>query len=167
MVDRYGHHADYAYELYGNKALVRHVGWVFTGGTAQYEATFEYEDRTDKLSDCSGGFEELLEVRLSRVNVLSHGTRIRSYEMAWEDTAMSGGLSRLAGVLLQAILGAGKVFEPILAVDQKISATRWRDAGYFGQVLFEPLELCLAFCDFGCRAEHSFSRPSFSCLFSK
>ncbi len=100
MVDRYGHHVDYAYELFGNKALVRHIGWVFTGGTAQYEATFEYEVRTDRLSDCMPGFEELLQVRLSQVNVLVRGTRIRRYVLAYEDPATSGGLSRLASVQL-------------------------------------------------------------------
>jgi RHS repeat-associated protein len=105
MVDRYGHHVDYSYELFGDKALVRRIGWVFTGGDAQYEATFEYEDRTDKLSDCSAGFEELLGVRLSRVNVLARGVRIRSYDLAYEDPATSGGLSRLAGVQMKGLAG--------------------------------------------------------------
>jgi RHS repeat-associated protein len=98
LVDRYGHHIDYDYDLFGNKSLPVHIGWVFKGGTATYDVTFVYEDRTDKLSDCKAGFEELLEKRLKQVNVLAHGTRIRRYVLSYEDVSTSGGLSRLVDV---------------------------------------------------------------------
>ena len=82
MVDRYAHRVDWAYDLFGNKSLPVHVGWVFVGDKPEYEATFAYEDRTDRLSDCRAGFEELLDKRLSQVNVLAHGTRIRRYALS-------------------------------------------------------------------------------------
>ena len=98
LVDRYGHHVDYDYELFGNTSLPVHIGWVHKGGQAEYEVTFVYEDRADRLSDCKAGFEELLEKRLSQINVLAHGTRIRRYVLSYEDVSTSGGLSRLVGV---------------------------------------------------------------------
>ena len=98
MVDRYGHRVDWAYDLFDNKSLPVHVGWVFVGGKPEYEATFAYEDRTDRISDCRAGFEELLAKRLSQVNVLAHGTRIRRYALSYDAPETSGGLSRLKGV---------------------------------------------------------------------
>ncbi len=97
-VDRYGHIIHYSYDLYGNVTLMNHIGWVFVGDQPQYEVSFEYENRSDNLSDCRGGFEELLTKRLMRVNVRAHQTLIRQYELAYEDYAASGGFTRLAGV---------------------------------------------------------------------
>ncbi len=102
IVDRYGHRLRYTWGLHGNVSLMNHIGWVFSDGTNPvYELTFEYDgERYDRLSDCRGGFEELLEHRLEQVNVLARGTRIRRYELSYEDYVTSGGFSRLTGVQL-------------------------------------------------------------------
>ena len=97
-VDRYGHHLHYSYSLFGNVTLPLQIGWVYVGGQPRYSVTFQYEDRMDMLSDCKPGFEELLTKRLVRVNVLSGTTRIRHYDLAYEDEATSGGFSRLVSV---------------------------------------------------------------------
>ena len=99
MVDRYGHRMRYTYQLFGSVTLPLHIGYVFRAGdTARYEVTFQYEDRTDKQSDCRPGFEELLEVRLSAINVFSAGSRIRRYALTYEPMEVSGGQSRIARV---------------------------------------------------------------------
>ncbi len=105
MTDRYDHRIRYTYDLYGNVTLVRHIGWLFAGTSPLHEVTFEYEDRQDFLSDCKPGFNELLEVRLSRINVLVRGQRIRRYDLGYENYATSGGFSRLATVTLFGLEG--------------------------------------------------------------
>jgi RHS repeat-associated protein len=97
--DRYGHVLRYTWTKDGAVALLDRAAWVFTDGThAEYEAVLAYEDRGDRLSDCRGGFEALLSKRLASILVFAHGTRLRSYELSYEDYATSGGFSRLAGV---------------------------------------------------------------------
>ena len=100
LVDRHGHKMVYDYGTFGNVTLVQRISWAFAGdgGQALYYATFAYEERQDKLSDCKAGFNELLEHRLSRVNVFAHQTRVRYYELEYEDYAESGGFSRLSTV---------------------------------------------------------------------
>ncbi|MBI5544108.1 MAG: VCBS repeat-containing protein [Deltaproteobacteria bacterium] len=107
LMDRYGHKVRYDYTKVGNVTLLQHVGWVFAGdgGAPLYEATFEYEPRYDKLSDCKAGFNELLEVRLSAVNVLSRAQRIRQYKLQFEPYETSGGFTRLTGVQLHGFGG--------------------------------------------------------------
>ena len=98
-VDPYGHKLVYDYSLFGgNVTLLQHIGWVFDDGQPVYEASFQYSDRSDLLSDCKAGFNELLSKRLDRINVLAHGTRIRYYALTYEDYASSGGFSRLTAV---------------------------------------------------------------------
>ncbi|MBI5493461.1 MAG: VCBS repeat-containing protein [Deltaproteobacteria bacterium] len=99
-VDRYGHAIQYTYNLFGNVTLPVRVAWVFVAGSPVHEVTFAYEDRTDLVSDCKPGFNELLTKRLSRINVLSHGTRTHHYVLGYEDYATSGGFSRLSSVQL-------------------------------------------------------------------
>ncbi|MBM4373183.1 MAG: hypothetical protein FJ098_16125, partial [Deltaproteobacteria bacterium] len=98
IVDRYGHVLRYSYGKYGSVTLPNQVGWVFDGADPRYSVTFQYGDRTDQVSDCKGGFEELLTKRLTRVNVMVGDTRIRRYDLSYEDYATSGGFSRLTGV---------------------------------------------------------------------
>ncbi len=98
-VDSYGHKLEYSYSLLGgNVTLLQHIGWVFDNGTPLFEASFQYGDRTDLLSDCKPGFNELLEKRLTRINVFARTTKIRHYELAYEAYTSSGGFSRLASV---------------------------------------------------------------------
>ena len=105
MVDVYGHKAVYSYQKYGNVALVRNVGYVFTTNpeSPRYSVSFSYEERMDEtgfdyLSDAKGGFNELLTQRLSAINVFSGAERIRRYELTYEQYAESGGFTRLSGV---------------------------------------------------------------------
>jgi len=105
-VDRFGHAIRYTYEKDGNLALLTHVGWVFAGGKPTYEVTVEYEARQDKLSDGKPGFELLLQKRLKTVKVISRGTEIRRYEMAYQGYSESGGFSRLESVTLFGLNGA-------------------------------------------------------------
>ncbi len=105
MTDRFDHHVRYTYDLYGNVTLPRHIGWVFVEGEPTYEVTFQYEERYDRLSDCKPGFNELLEMRLQRINVLARGQRIRYYDLRYEDYAISGGFSRLSDVQLYGLNG--------------------------------------------------------------
>jgi len=107
MADRYGHKIRYDYSTFdGNFTLVQRIGWVHDGnGDPTYYVTFAYEDRNDLLSDCKAGFNELLDKRLSRVNVFAHGQRIRYYDLSYEDYAESGGFTRLVGVQMHGLDG--------------------------------------------------------------
>ncbi len=100
--DPFGHQLTYSYSLFGNVTLVQRIAWAFAGegGQALYSVTFNYETRQDKLSDCKAGFNELLEHRLSQVNVFAHQNRIRYYTLNYEDYDESGGFSRLSSVTL-------------------------------------------------------------------
>ncbi|MEO1269991.1 MAG: SpvB/TcaC N-terminal domain-containing protein, partial [Myxococcota bacterium] len=111
MVDVYGHRMVYNYRTYGTVALVQQIAYVFTsdsgepgsGTTPRYSVTFNYAPREDDtgfdyLSDAKGGFNELLTVRLSAINVFSGPERIRRYALSYERYADSGGFTRLAGV---------------------------------------------------------------------
>ena len=100
-VDRYGHAVRYTWKRFGEATLPERIGWVFTDGVnPEYEVAFAYEDRYDRISDGKAGFEELLDQRLARVDVLAHGQIIRSYALDYEDYATSGGFTRLTGVQL-------------------------------------------------------------------
>ncbi|MEO1267690.1 MAG: SpvB/TcaC N-terminal domain-containing protein, partial [Myxococcota bacterium] len=105
MTDVYGHRVHYNYQKYGNVALVRSVGYVFTEGpdTPRYSVSFQYEERMDEtgfdyLSDAKAGFDELLTQRLMAINVFSGAERIRRYELTYETYAESGGFTRLKQV---------------------------------------------------------------------
>ncbi len=100
VVDRYQHRIHYTYTLFGNYTLPLQIGWVVDGNTPIYELTFSYEDRTDLLSDCKAGFEELLTKRLSQVFVRARGDLLRRYTLTYQSDAASGGFSRLAKVVL-------------------------------------------------------------------
>lgn len=96
LVDRYGHRVRYAYSKPATVALLDRVQWgAFDSGTPAYEAVCRYEARTDKLSDCSPGFEWLLEDRLVGIDVTVRGQRFRSYTVDYES---SSGVSRLKSV---------------------------------------------------------------------
>ena len=98
-VDRWGHVLRYTWKQHGSVTLLDSVGWVFTDGTTpEYEVRYTYEDRYDKVSDCKAGYEELLDQRLARIEVFAHGTRLRYYDLSYEDYATSGGFTRLTGV---------------------------------------------------------------------
>jgi RHS repeat-associated protein len=98
-VDAYGHKATYDYRYYGSVPLLDFVGWVYADGTnPTYTMTFDYEARDDRISDASGGFNELLEHRLSALHISSGATEITRYTLDYEDYATSGGASRLTRV---------------------------------------------------------------------
>ncbi|MEO1268348.1 MAG: SpvB/TcaC N-terminal domain-containing protein, partial [Myxococcota bacterium] len=111
MVDVYDHKLRYTYEKFGNVALLRSIGYVFTNGsTPRYSVTLQYEPREDEtgfdyLSDAKGGFNELLTQRLLAVNVFSGSERIRRYELAYERYADSGGFTRLGNVQMIGLQG--------------------------------------------------------------
>lgn len=98
MTDPYGHRTRYHWEALGGTSLCTSVEWVFVEGTARYEAELTYQLRPDAISDGKGGFEELLEHRLSEIAVYTDGVRLRRYTLSYEDIGLSGGASRLAQV---------------------------------------------------------------------
>jgi len=103
-VDPYGNIVAYTYaKLDGsNYTLAQQVAWGHTDPSnptsALFQATFSYEARPDKVSDCKPGFEELLEHRLTTITVLSRGTLLRQYVLSYDDPLVSAGFSRLNGV---------------------------------------------------------------------
>ncbi|MEL6181870.1 MAG: SpvB/TcaC N-terminal domain-containing protein, partial [Myxococcota bacterium] len=118
MVDVYGHRAVYTYQKSGAVALLRNIGYVFTGNisepgsgtTPRYSVSFSYEERMDDtgfdyLSDAKGGFNELLTQRMTAINVFSGSERIRRYEMTYERYADSGGFTRLQNVQMVGLEG--------------------------------------------------------------
>ncbi|MBN1959323.1 MAG: VCBS repeat-containing protein [Deltaproteobacteria bacterium] len=115
MVDRLGHRVHYQYALSDNVALIQRIRWVFINNVPLYEATFIYEPRYDRLSDCKAGFNELLTERLSNIYVFAHGEQIRRYLLEYEDYNLSGGFTHLARIQ---IFGHENAAFPI---DQKFS----------------------------------------------
>ena len=111
MRDVYDHSVRYTYQTYGNVALVRHIGYVYTTSEdPRYSVSFSYEERMDEtgfdyLSDAKAGFDELLTQRLSAINVFSGVERIRRYELSYEPYAESGGFTRLAEVQMLGLEG--------------------------------------------------------------
>ncbi|MCA9514459.1 MAG: VCBS repeat-containing protein [Myxococcales bacterium] len=107
MEDVYGHHIDYTWDdSYGagTTSLPAKIAWGHDkSGSANYEVRFSYEDRTDWLSNASGGFEEVTDARLDEIAVYAHGTAIRRYDLKYDDYETSGGFSRLSQVLLLAV----------------------------------------------------------------
>ncbi len=96
LVDTAGHSARYSYDRFeGSRALLTGVEWVFVGGVARYSAELSYEERPDLLSDCGAGFEEVLRYRLGSIRVRSGAEVIREVVLDYEDSASSGGVSRL------------------------------------------------------------------------
>ncbi len=104
--DVWGHKVVYDYTDQGSTSLVSEIGWVFDGDTPQYRVTFSYADRDDWISDATGGFEEVLDKRMSGVDVFTRGTKVRSYALSYEPLTVSGGFSRLSNVKLFGLLDA-------------------------------------------------------------
>ena len=99
-VDVWGHRMVYTYDdKGGNWPLVSRIGYVFEGSTPYYRVEFEYDERTDKISDAGAGYEELLGHRLTSVAVTQHDTIIREFDLTYESYATSGGFSRLENVV--------------------------------------------------------------------
>ncbi|MCA9563831.1 MAG: hypothetical protein KC561_10095, partial [Myxococcales bacterium] len=98
--DGYDHHVDFSYGTYGGTQLIEQIDWVFTGGSGPlYKLDFEYESREDWISNATGGFEEVLQHRLTDVIVSVGGTQRNRYELVYESYEASGGFSRLAEVV--------------------------------------------------------------------
>jgi len=96
--DVYGHTIKYRYKKYGSISLVDKIEYVFTKGPAKNVIQFTYEDRTDKISDCKVGYEELLTKRLKKVTVSISTTPIKEYIINYQDYDKSGGFSRILSV---------------------------------------------------------------------
>lgn len=97
--DRHGHLMEYGYTPLNGIPMVTSIRWVQEeAGAFRYRVTLEYEMRPDALSDARMGFEERVLHRLKAVNVFNGSTRLRRYELTYEDMATSGGFSRLAGL---------------------------------------------------------------------
>ena len=112
-VDVQGHHMRHSYvkdkSAFDEYAYVNKIEYNFPssnaeeleGATARYMITFSYEARADRMSDCKGGFEEIMSKRMSGVDVWVDSTKIRYYRMTYEDdsvAALSGGFTRLKKV---------------------------------------------------------------------
>jgi len=96
--DGYDHRLEYTWGRYGHMPLIDRIAWVFTDGDAAYEARFTWESRDDHVIDATAGFEQVLQHRLAEVQVNVRGNQRSRYELVYEDTATSGGFSRLASV---------------------------------------------------------------------
>ncbi len=98
-VDPYGHSVRYDYSELGTTLLPARVRYGFIDGVPLYEVRFTYETRPDPLSDCRPGFNERMDHRLTRVDILAEGETIRSYAVTYEDAADSGGFSRVRRIV--------------------------------------------------------------------
>ncbi|MFO0747345.1 MAG: toxin TcdB middle/N-terminal domain-containing protein [Myxococcota bacterium] len=103
VVDVWGHLLHYGYTASGSTSLLTSVAWMYDGATPTYTVALTYEAREDRISNATGGFEEVLDKRLSHVAVTSAGTTIRSYELAYDSYAASGGSTRLASVAMRGV----------------------------------------------------------------
>ncbi|MEO1270522.1 MAG: toxin TcdB middle/N-terminal domain-containing protein, partial [Myxococcota bacterium] len=111
MVDLFGHRMRYSYGLYNGVPLIEHIGYVYTNPLQpRYSVSFEYERREDDtgfdyLSDAKGGWNEIIEHRLARLNVYSGTDRIRTYELDYQPYGESNSFTRLANVQQHGIDG--------------------------------------------------------------
>lgn len=98
--DVFDHALRYEYRTIAGSSVPQldFIGWVYDGADARYSVSFDYEARADAVSDCRGGFNELLGHRLTGVRVYSGLEEVRRYALVYEDYADAGGMSRLAGV---------------------------------------------------------------------
>ena len=101
--DVHGHRSTWRYDNPGGVPLLQTIGWVYaadddSSAEPHYELAFAYETRADLLSDCKAGFDERLGFRLGTITVRVSGETLRTYHLAYEDYAASGGFTRLGGV---------------------------------------------------------------------
>ena len=112
-VNRLGQRVEYEYGRYGNYTLVDRIAYTFPDGiNPENEVELFYEAREDLISDCKPGFNEVLGHRLAAVDVFTDGTRIRRYELSYEDYDDAGGFSRLAEVVQIGVEGGGVPDQP-------------------------------------------------------
>jgi RHS repeat-associated protein len=102
-VDPYNHAVRYLYTQDGGTSLLTEVRYLVDGaGNHRFSVVLTYQDRPDIISDCIPGVNVLLRKRLTGVVVLSHGPEapepIRRLFLEYEETATSGGASRLKSV---------------------------------------------------------------------
>lgn len=122
-VDPLGHHAHYEYEQLGTALLISSIEYAFVDGAPLFEVAFEYEARPDFLSDCRPGFNSRLEHRLASVAVVAEGVEMRRYAIEYEDSASSGGFSRVARVVTLGVGGAEYPIDFTFDYSQALGAT--------------------------------------------
>ena len=99
QVDPLGHQLRYEYSKDGAVSHLTRITYVFDAqGKAKYEVDLSYETRPDQLSDAKAGYELKTTQRLVGIKVQTGGAQLRRYQLSYETTDKSGGLSRLASV---------------------------------------------------------------------
>ena len=100
------------------------AAWVFVDGTPRYEATFLYEDRTDKLSDCKPGFEELLAAALAE-ELMRRGHLEPHYGgAAGPEVLVIDGTIRSAEIRPTSFSSVGLALEYIILVEVEVEVRR-------------------------------------------
>jgi RHS repeat-associated protein len=98
-VDPFGNRMRFEYVNTDGEVLLDTIAYAFSAsGTPRYRVSFVYETRADQVSDATAGFEVPSAQRLSEVRVYAGTEVVRRYDIAYEEYAQSGGLSRVAAL---------------------------------------------------------------------
>lgn len=98
-VDRWGHKIRYQYRRTGSTSMLTGIGYVFDeADNPRFSVELDYEDRPDHISNATGGFQEVMEDRLSGARIYSGTTLLQRWAFTYEPAETSGGLSRLSRV---------------------------------------------------------------------
>jgi RHS repeat-associated protein len=121
MVDPHGNRLHYSYTLRNGYPLLDGVDYVHdAAGRPRFSARMVYGARPDVQSDCKPGFELVLDQRLTSVRIFSGNEQIRQYDLAYESEAVSGGMTRLAGVTERGRGGVAYPIRPSFAYSQTL-----------------------------------------------